>query len=94
MEALLATAGAVLVLGGALAMLVKGGKWMLGTARKLARLADEVLGDEERPGWGKRLTAIERRLSNVEAQVTPNGGRSMHDKVNATLAAVTGTDER
>lgn len=92
MEALLATAGTIVVVGGALAVLYKGGKWMVGTVRKLARLADEVLGDDERPGWGKRLTAIERRLCKVEAQLVPNGGGSLHDKVTA-IAVATGAEQ-
>lgn len=90
MEALLLVAGAIATVGGALTVLFKGGRWMIRGMRQLFQVADEVLGDESHPGWGRRLTSIEDRLTKVEAtmdgQLKPNGGSSLHDKVDRLLA--------
>lgn len=73
----------------------KGLRALLKTVRKLSRLADEVLGDDERPGWGRRLTGIEAlgksnaaRLTSLEKalgvvveEVRPNGGASLKDQI-------------
>lgn len=91
MQQILAVAGAIVIIGGALAILYKGGRWMLRGMRQLFRVADEVLGDELRPGWGKRLCNIEDRLTKVEDQLRPNGGTSLHDKV-SRIATATGAD--
>lgn len=82
-------AAAVAAIAGLVVLLGKAVRAMLRTMRRLGRLTDEVLGDgDERPGWGQRLTAIERRLSRVEAtsatvaaEVKPNGGASLKDQI-------------
>jgi len=70
---------------------------MLRTVRKLGRLADEVLGDgDKRPGWGRRMAAIEQdvtglksKVAQVLGEVRPNGGSSMRDEVRR-IAEATG----
>lgn len=81
---LIALAGAI----GALAVIGKAVRAMLRTVRKLASLADEVLGDGEHPGWGRRLTTIEQDVSALRtkvaatlAEVKPNGGGSLKDQI-------------
>lgn len=92
-------AGALVAIGGLLALLVKAGRGAFRTTRKLGRLADEVLGDgDQRPGWGKRLTAIEGNVAALETKVReighemqPNGGGSMRDEVRR-IAEATGAN--
>lgn len=84
-------AGALMAIAGLLALVAKAVRAMLRTVRKLGRLADEVLGDDERPGWGKRLTAVEAKLATVVAEVRPNGGSSMRDEVRR-IADATGAN--
>lgn len=76
------------------AYLVRGG-WR--ASRRVHRLADSLLGDPEegRPGVVVRLDGIDRRLDQfdtrlhgVEAELRPNGGASLHDKVTAIQATV------
>lgn len=80
---------AVLAAGVAgLAYIVRG-VWLV--SRTIHRLADDLLGDRRA---GKlsvvdRLDGIDTRLAKVEAQVNPNGGKSLHDKVNQIKESVT-----
>jgi hypothetical protein len=85
-------AGALVAIAGLFALLAKAVRAMLRTVRKLSRLADEVLGDEDRPGWGKRLTAVEAKIATVLAEVKPNGGGSMRDEVRR-IADATGANQ-
>jgi hypothetical protein len=93
-------AGALVAISGLLALLVKAGRGAFRTTRKLGRLADEVLGDgDERPGWGKRLTAIEAdvatlrtKIREVAHEVKPNGGSSMRDQINRIEQATGAND--
>jgi hypothetical protein len=90
-------AGALVAISGLVVLLAKAARGALRTGRKLTRVADEVLGDgDERPGWGKRLTAIEGdvsalrdRVREIGAEVRPNGGSSMRDEVRR-IAEATG----
>jgi hypothetical protein len=81
-------AAAVVALAGLVVLIVKAGRGMFRTVRRLGRVADEVLGDDDRPGWGKRLAALESttsalssKVSAVLAEVKPNGGGSLKDQV-------------
>jgi hypothetical protein len=85
-------AAAIAAIVGLFALVAKAVRAMLRTVRKLGRLADEVLGDEDRPGWGKRLTAVEAKLATVLAEVKPNGGGSMRDEVRR-IADATGANQ-
>lgn len=92
-------AGALVAISGLLVLLAKAVRGVLRTGRKLTRVADEVLGDgDERPGWGKRLTAIETDVSSlrdkvreIQHEVRPNGGSSMRDEVRR-IAEATGAN--
>jgi hypothetical protein len=81
-------AAAVVALSGLVVLLVKAVRGMFRTVRRLGRLTDEVLGDDDRPGWGKRLAAIEQDVTGLKAKVTqvlgevrPNGGGSLKDQI-------------
>lgn len=74
-------AAALAALAGLAILLGKAVRGMIRTVRKLGRLADEVLGDGTRPGWGARLTALEKSTASVAEAVRPNGGSSMRDAV-------------
>jgi hypothetical protein len=82
-------AAALAALAGFVVLLAKAVRGMIRTIRRLGRLTDEVLGDgDERPGWGKRLAAMEQdvstlkaRVSTVLAEVKPNGGGSLKDQI-------------
>jgi hypothetical protein len=81
-------AAAVAAIAGLGVLLAKAVRGMIRTVRKLGRLADEVLGDGDRPGWGKRLKDIEStvdglkaKVANVLDEVRPNGGGSLKDQI-------------
>lgn len=81
-------AAAVAAIAGLGVLLAKAVRGMIGTVRKLGRLADEVLGEGDRPGWGKRLNDIEStvdglkaKVANVLDEVRPNGGGSLKDQI-------------
>jgi hypothetical protein len=99
-------AGALVAISGLLALLWKTGRGAFRATRRLGRLTDEVLGDGgERPGWGKRLTAIEGNVAALQGNVArlddkvreighemkPNGGESMRDEVRR-IAEATGAN--
>ncbi|GIE46423.1 hypothetical protein [Actinoplanes lobatus] len=92
-------AAAVVALSGLAVLIGKAVRGMLRMVRRLTRLTDEVLGDgDERPGWGKRLTAIEANVAALQAkirevahEVKPNGGSSMRDEVRR-IAEATGAN--
>jgi hypothetical protein len=71
---------------------------LLRVTRKVTRMADEVLGDgDNKPGWGKRIAALEAKLSTVAAEVKPNGGASLKDQVTRieqATGATRGSDGR
>jgi hypothetical protein len=96
-QLLLYIAGAITAVGAAIAVIAKGVRWMLGTVRKLSRLADDLLGEPARagqpgrPGLMQRVSSIEQQLAAVQAELHPNGGNSMKDQL-TSIAKVTGAD--
>jgi len=91
----IAGGAAVLSAGAAGAGYMARGAWR--ATRRLHRLSDDLLGDREsgKKGVVERLDGIDgtlvkfdTRLHGVEAQLSPNSGTSLHDKVDRTLAAV------
>lgn len=102
------TAGAFVAIAGAVALAWKVVRGLFRTTRKLMRMADEVLGDGDgRPGWGRRLTAIEavsrsnaerltaieKHASRVDAELRPNGGASVRDQLNRIEQATGSTPD-
>jgi hypothetical protein len=90
-------AGAVAALAGGVAGVGYLGRSAWRLSGRVHRLADDLLGDraEGRPGVSARLDQVadqvagmDRRLAAVEQQVSPNGGKSLHDKVEAVREAV------
>lgn len=59
------------------------GAWRI--SGRVHRLADALLGDKEHgvPSVPERLGRLEFRVSQMELQLHPNGGESLHDKVTA-----------
>lgn len=75
------SAAALAAIAGLVTLGWKGLRAMIRTVRRLSRMADEVLGDDERPGWGKRIAALEAKVNTVAAEVKPNGGSSLKDQI-------------
>ena len=67
-----ATASAVTAAGGAGALLLR-------AERRGRRLVTGLLGDGVRQGVLERLDAVETTMAVVEAQLSPDSGRSLHD---------------
>jgi hypothetical protein len=103
MDQVLATAGAILAIGGALVLLRKTIHATWQAVRAVVRLTDDLAGRPPRfpgdpdahPGLAQRLTRIDdrldgldQRLGTVEGQLVPNGGSSLHDQVRQIRAAI------
>lgn len=103
----LPVAGGVIVIGGAIAALGKGGRWVFSTLRKVNEFLEDWRGEDARPGHARRsgvperLESIETRLTNVESKVNQvkgqmerNGGSSLRDAVDRIERhTVTDTDK-
>lgn len=72
----------------------------------LGQMARDWRGEQARPGFRGRpgvperlahiedsMVAMDRRMARVEVELTPNGGTSVKDRVDA-IAHATGADER
>lgn len=83
----LSAAGAVVVVGGALVVLIKAGAWVFRTWRRINEFLEDWNGEEARPGWPKRLGVMERLVdleTHAQAivhEVQPNSGLSLRDSV-------------
>lgn len=75
-----AVAGGVVVIGGAVAALAKGVRWVRTLLRRVNDFLEDWNGEAARPGV-KARPGVMTRLDAIEYQLNPNGGRSMHDKV-------------
>lgn len=90
----LGAAGVITAIAAAISALAKGGKWMINTWRKIGHFLDDWQGEPARPGHPhrpgilERLEALESDLTAVKAQVSPNGGGSLLDKVDQIKTAV------
>ncbi|WP_018588271.1 hypothetical protein [Salinispora arenicola] len=90
--------GVIAAVGTAAEVLRRAARGTLATSRKLARLADDLLGEPPRPGLSKgrpglmdRVVRIEGRLDALE-ELRPNGGSSIKDQVDR-IAQATGADQ-
>lgn len=97
METLLYISAVIAAVGAAAEVLRRAGRGTLATSRKLARLADDLLGEpgrpglpDGRPGLMDRVGRIERRLDALE-ELRPNGGSSLKDQV-GRIAEQVGAD--
>jgi hypothetical protein len=78
-------------------------RWLAGAlrlTRKVGKVVDEVLGDDDKPGWGARITSLEDGQARVTAlveridhEVKPNSGKSLHDKI-TRIERATGAQTR
>lgn len=90
-------AGALTIVAGALAALVKGGRWVSSLWRKIDLFLDDWNGEPARPGREavpgvlQRLVVLEQLAQHVAHEVTPNSGSSMKDSL-ARLEVATGAD--
>ena len=64
---------------------------MYRTWKKLADFLEDWNGEPARPGRPARL-GVPERLARIEAQLWPNGGSSLHDKVNQIKQQVVDSD--
>jgi hypothetical protein len=87
-------AGYVIVIGGAIAAIWGGGKWMIGTLKKVNEFLEDWRGEEPRAGYPGRLVDLEDRLKIVEHESVPNSGSSMKDAVSRIDKAVPGIVDR
>ncbi|WP_213451601.1 hypothetical protein [Rhizomonospora bruguierae] len=102
MDRVLAICGLIVAVGAAAEVLRRVVGWVIGTMRRLGRLADDLLGEPARgdqparPGLMDRVAGMDRRLAAVEQlvhqELTHNGGSSMKDQV-TQVARATGADQ-
>lgn len=84
---LLEAAGALVLFGGAVAVIVKGVRWMLTMLRRWSEFLEDWRGEEARPGYAKRpgvmerLVTLEERLDAVVHEMRPNAGSSLKDQI-------------
>jgi len=82
------TAGYVVAIGGAIAAIFGGGKWMIGTLKKVNEFLEDWRGEDARPGYPgrpgvlQRLVDLEDKVRTIEHESVPNSGSSMKDAVN------------
>ncbi|MEV6344116.1 hypothetical protein [Actinoplanes sp. NPDC051851] len=88
-------AGAVVAVAAMLSVANKA----LRSLRRLGHLADEVLGDGKKPGWGQRIESLEtgqveltKLVKGIDHEVRPNSGGSMRDAVDR-IAQATGAHD-
>lgn len=80
-------AGALVLFGGAVAVIVKGVRWLLTTLRKVNEFLEDWRGEEARPGYHKRpgvmerLVMLEEMAREVRHEVKPNSGTSLKDQI-------------
>jgi hypothetical protein len=85
-------ASGVVVIGGALTTAIALAAWLHRSMRKMVTLAEDLLGEQGRPGVAPRPGVMERlagiegrfgkvetRLSSIEAELHPNGGTTVRD---------------
>jgi hypothetical protein len=102
----LQAAGAVVLLAGALAVIVKGVRWVAGLFKKINEFLEDWRGEPGRPGYAKRPGVMERlvaleqgqaetreALEEVRHEVKPNSGSSLKDQVTSIQAAVVGAGD-
>lgn len=95
----LPAAGAVVVVGGAIAALVKAGGWVFRTVRRINEFLEDWNGEAERPGWPKRLGVMERLVDleqhakEIVHEVKPNSGLSLRDSVDRIEKHTVNTEE-
>lgn len=87
-QVILQVAGALVLVGGAVAVIIKVGKWMISTLKKINEFLEDWRGEDERPGYPRRkgvlerLVDLEHEMGKVVHEVQPNSGNSLKDKVN------------
>jgi hypothetical protein len=84
---LLQAAGALVLIGGAIAVMVKGARWAVGILRKISEFLEDWRGEPARPGYAKRpgvmerLVDLEKEVRGVSHELKPNAGGSMKDQI-------------
>lgn len=96
MDKIVAVAGLIVIIGGAVAILVKLTAWASRVAHRFQEFLDDWQGEPARPGIAarrpgvvERLSVIEHRLGGVESQLRPNGGETLRDAIDRVESAVT-----
>lgn len=72
---ILTAATAIAIVGGAVALIWKGIRWVLSTLRKVSEFLEDWRGEDARPGHARqpgvpeRFTNLEERLMKVEQEI-------------------------
>jgi hypothetical protein len=80
-------AGALVLFGGAMAVIVKTIRWGIAVARKIDEFLDDWVGEPARhgraavPGVMERLVSLEDKVNTVAHEVQPNSGTSLKDQI-------------
>lgn len=80
--------GGLVIIGGGLGVLIGGGKWMIGTMKKINDFLEDWRGEDARPGYPgrpgvlERLVKLEEHAATTTHEVTPNSGSSIKDQLN------------
>jgi len=80
---LLEACGAVVLIGAAIAVFVRGTRWAVGILRKITEFLEDWRGEPARPGYAKRPGVMERlvNLEHATRELKPNAGSSMKDQI-------------
>lgn len=87
-------AGYVIVIGGAFGLIWGGGKWMIGTLKKVNEFLEDWRGEDARPGYPgrpgvlERLVKLEEHAATTSHEVQPNSGQSIKDQLNRVDTAL------
>lgn len=84
---ILQAAGALVLFGGAVAVIVKGARFVASMFRKVSEFLDDWRGEPARhgraavPGVMERLVRLEEMALEVAHEVKPNSGTSLKDQI-------------
>lgn len=91
---ILQVCGGLVIVGGGLGVLIGGGKWMIGTMKKINDFLEDWRGETARPGYPgrpgvlERLVKLEEHVATTSHEVQPNSGSSMKDQLNRIDKAI------
>lgn len=57
------------------------GALLVRAERRGRRIVTGLLGDDRRPGALDRLETVELTVQQIQAELSPNSGKSLHDRI-------------